>query len=236
MEYKHHFDSGVKKRRTTEYRRLEAQKYWLKKKFTANWNNMTVEHKLKAQQCIKQLDMLMMATPVSDPFDPNFRRLFYIRYADDWLCGIIGSKKEAEKLKADISHFLQDKLRLTLSQEKTLITHSAKRAKFLGYDITIMRNLTPKRNKKGQLQRAYNNKVKLLVAKEKWLNKLKDYSAILIRPNNGQEQWKPVHRKHLQNRTDMEILKQYNYEVRGFYNYYKIANNASVLHKFNYFM
>lgn len=78
--------------------------------------------------------------------------------------------------------------------------------------------------------------MKLLVPKEAWLNKLKEYNAIQIRPNKGQEQWKPVHRKHLQNKSDMEILKQYNYEVRGLYNYYKIANNASVLHKFNYFM
>lgn len=236
MEYKQSFDKGAKKSRTIEYRKIESQKYQLKKKFAAEWNRMSAKQKSEARNSIKKLDMLMMATPVSDPFDPNFKRLSYVRYADDWLCGIIGSKKEAEKLKTDIASFLQDKLHLTLSKEKTLITHSAKRARFLGYDITVKRNLNPKRDKRGKLKRPYNNVAKLFVPKEAWLNKLKEYSAIQIRPRKGQEQWRPSNRSRLQNKTDMEILKQYNNEVRGLYNYYKIANNASVLHKFNYFM
>jgi len=144
-----------------------------------------------------------------------------------------GSKKEAESVKADISRFLQDRLHLTLSQE-TLITHSAKKARFLGYDIAVMRNLTPKRDKLGRLRRAYNYSVKLYVPKEAWIRKLREYNALSIKSNKGQEQWKPVHRTYMQNKTDLEILKQFNHEVRGFYNYYKIANNASVLHKFNY--
>lgn len=236
MDYKQRFDKGKVKQRTTEYRRLEAKKYQLKKKLTANWNSMTADEKQEARQSIKELEKLMIRTPVSDPFDPHFRRLFYVRYADDWLCGIIGSKREAERIKADIADFLKSELLLTLSQEKTLITHSAKRAKFLGYEITVMRNNTPKRNKLGRLQRAYNNNVKLYVPKEAWLKKLQEYEALKIKAQIGQEQWKPVHRRKLQNRTDMEILKQFNYEVRGFYNYYRIANNVAVLHKFNYFM
>jgi Type II intron maturase. len=99
-----------------------------------------------------------------------------------------------------------------------------------------MRNRTPKRNKIGKLQRAYNNKVKLYVPKEVWIKKLQDYKALQIKSRIGQEQWKPVHRRQLQNKTDMEILKQFNHEVRGYYNYYKIVNNVAVLHKYNYFM
>lgn len=236
LEYKQRFDQGEKRRRTPEYRSLEGQKYWQKKKYMATWKDMTAEQKLQAKSYIKQLETRMLLTPMTDQFDPNFKRLFYIRHADDWLCGIIGAKKEAELLKADISRFLQDRLHLTLSQKKTLITHSAKKARFLGYDITVMRNLTPKRDKLGRLRRAYNYSVKLYVPKEAWIRKLKEYNALSIKSNKGQEQWKPVHRTYLQNKTDLEILKQFNHEVRGFYNYYKIANNASVLHKFNYFM
>lgn len=236
MEYKQRFRKGEGKHRPTEYRRLESRKYYTKKKHAANWQTMTAEEKLKVRQSIKGLDVLMMTTPVSDPFDADFKRMFYVRYADDWLCGIIGSKKEAVNIKEEISEFLKEKLHLTLSGEKTLVTHSAKSAKFLSYNITVMRNLNPKRNKRGQLQRVYNNKVKLMVPHGVWLNKLKEYNATQIKPNKGQEIWKPVHRPHMQNRTDMAILRQYNQEVRGLYNYYRIANNASVLHKFNYFM
>jgi group II intron reverse transcriptase/maturase len=236
MEHKSHFDKGLKKRRTTEYRRIESQKYQIKKKYSQTWAELSVEQKATIRKSIKKLDMLMLSTSLTNPFDPDFKRLFYVRYADDWLCGVIGSKKEAEQIKQNISRFLRDKLNLVLSQEKTLITHSAKKAHFLGYDITVARNLTPKRNTLGRLQRAYNNTVRLYLPKEVWLNKLKEYGTIKILPNKGREIWKPVHRKYLQNKTDLEIIRQYNQEVRGIYNYYKIANNAATLHKFNYFM
>ena len=31
--------------------------------------------------------------------DENFRRIVYVRYADDFLIGVIGSKEEAESIK-----------------------------------------------------------------------------------------------------------------------------------------
>ncbi len=53
---------------------------------------------------------------------------------------------------------------------------------------------------------------------------------------NGTEIWQPTHRGKLVGRTDLSILDQYNGEVRGFCNYYAIANNRSKLHKFRYIM
>ena len=35
--------------------------------------------------------------------DRNFRRLRYLRYADDFLIGVIGTKNECETIKADIT-------------------------------------------------------------------------------------------------------------------------------------
>ena len=52
--------------------------------------------------------------------------------------------------------------------------------------------------------------------------------------NGNKEVWEPIHRNHLIHLDDLEILKQYNSEIRGLYNYYKIANNVSVLNDFNY--
>ena len=37
-----------------------------------------------------------------DPMDTDYKRLQYVRYADDWICGIIGSKEDAENIKSDI--------------------------------------------------------------------------------------------------------------------------------------
>jgi group II intron reverse transcriptase/maturase len=58
--------------------------------------------------------------PSFDPQDPDFRRLWYVRYADDWLLGFIGTQEEAEAIKCKISKFLLDELKLELSLTKTL--------------------------------------------------------------------------------------------------------------------
>jgi hypothetical protein len=74
--------------------------------------------------------------PSRDPNDPDCRRLWYCRYADDWLLGFNGPRAEAEQIKAHLSEFLHDQLKLELSQEKTLLTHArTEAARFLGYAI-----------------------------------------------------------------------------------------------------
>jgi hypothetical protein len=80
---------------------------------------------------------LMQQHPAGDPNDPTYRRLTYVRYADDILFGFSGPKSEAEQIKALLGTYLRDTLKLELSQEKTLITHaSTQAARFLGYQIT----------------------------------------------------------------------------------------------------
>ena len=79
----------------------------------------------------------------------------------------------------------------------------------------------------------------LYVPKEKWVKRLMSYGALKIHydaHNGNKEVWEPTHRNHLLHLDDLEILKQYNAEIRGLYNYYKIANNVSVLNNFNYVM
>lgn len=66
-----------------------------------------------------------------NPMDSNYRRLLYCRYADDFICGVIGSKEDAETIKADFSRYLKEKLGLDMSEEKTLITHSNEKRRSL---------------------------------------------------------------------------------------------------------
>lgn len=238
MEIKKSFDMGSARRRNPEHRRAESQKYHIKKKCTSTWKTLDKAEKSKICKQVKALEKTMVNIPYADPFDPQYRRLSYVRYADDFLVGIIGSKDDALRIKDDISKFLSERLGLSLSVEKTLITHSAKRAKFLSFDITVARNNNPRRNSKGTLTRTHNYCIKLLIPKESWVKKLQAYEVMKIRPqtSNEPEKWHPIARNKLVNKTDLEIIQQYNQEVRGLYNYYRIANNASVLHKFNNFM
>jgi group II intron reverse transcriptase/maturase len=74
--------------------------------------------------------------PSTDRYDPHFRRVKYVRYADDFLIGLIAPKSYAVELKQQIKEFLQKNLCLRLSDEKTKITHAADHdVAFLGYII-----------------------------------------------------------------------------------------------------
>ncbi|MGE2643846.1 group II intron reverse transcriptase/maturase, partial [Escherichia coli] len=81
------------------------------------------------------------------------------------------------------------------------------------------------------MRRSNSYKCKLNVPKEKWVDKLKELGVLQIFPNG---EWKQTHRKSLIKLDDLEILNIYNAQIRGMYNYYKLANNVSVLNKFYY--
>lgn len=92
--------------------------------------------------------------------DENYKRIKYVRYADDFIIGVIGSKADSETIKEDIKNFLYDKLKLTLSEEKTLITHGNKHAKFLGYEIYVRKfsDMTKRGEKSGNLIKVYGKR------------------------------------------------------------------------------
>jgi hypothetical protein len=120
-----------------------------------------------------------------------------------------------------------------MSEEKTKITHTGDRARFLGYDITVSRNQQKKKMANGKTQRCQTGVVKLLVPREKWVGKLFEYQAVKPKINeNGKERFVALHRGKLVNKSDIEILTTYNAEVRGLYNYYSIANDAFKIGRF----
>jgi hypothetical protein len=87
---------------------------------------------------VRRLRTQRRGIPRGDPGDPGYRRLRYIRYADDHLLGFTGPKAEAEQIKRRLAAFLHDDLKLELNEDKTLITHArTQAASFLGYQITV---------------------------------------------------------------------------------------------------
>lgn len=200
------------------------------------WNTMSEEERNDAKIMQKKLQTILLSTPSREPMDPNYRRVLYVRYADDFLIGVIGSRADAEHIKTAVSDFLKQELNLTMLPEKTLITHGHDKARFLGFDITISKDQAVKKTK-GGIKRAYNGRVVLLLPKEKWMGKLQEYGALHIQKDGmGKEIWMPVARNGLQNKEPIAILAQFNGEIRGIYNYYRLARNVSVLNKFRYVM
>ena len=210
---------------------------YLKKKYSTTWNSKTATEKKIAIKEVKKIKKHKLRIQASNPMDYSFRRLVYTRYADDFLVGIIGCKEDAISIKLAISNFLENELKLKLSEEKTLITNSSKKARFLGFDITVDRRTNTKKNINGAVVRSFCNSVKLIMPREKWQKKLMDYKALKInKGTNGKEIWEPIRRGYLKDKPDIEILKQYNSEIVGLYNYYSIATNASMVHRFKYVM
>lgn len=235
------FNQGIKRRRTPEYQKHVSNLQYLRdrKYCKVKWEQFTPEEKQAARAEMKAVRTQMMSVPAADPMDSNYKRIVYVRYADDFLIGVIGSKKDAQDIKYAVGTFLKEELKLEMSSEKTLITHARKdKAHFLGYEIFVCNDQTPKKNKNGKTRRVMGGHVMLYVPKDKWLNKLLSYHALKITydPVTGKEVWKSTQRKQLLHLDDLEILRQYNAEIRGIYNYYKIANNATVLEKFGYIM
>jgi hypothetical protein len=87
------------------------------------------------------------------------------------------------------------------------------------------------------LRRFWYGAVKLYVPREKWIGKLQEYKAFkIVKDENGVERWKPLHRGFLTHKSEIEIISKYNSEIRGIYNFYRLANNVSVLNKFAHIM
>lgn len=225
-EYAQSFDKGKERRGSTEYKRLENKRSRLVAKNKSE-QNKSVREQLTDE--IQKIEKEMINTPYGLNMDETFKRLKYVRYADDFLVGVIGSKAECMQIKANIAQYMSEQLKLELSEEKTLITHAQNPAKFLGYEIYVRKSQALKRNRNGVLRRPFNGRIILNVSNETVRRKLLDYDAVCIKQVKGKEVWKPKTRSYMIGMKPEDILAQYNAEIRGFYNYYSIANNISYL-------
>lgn len=162
--------------------------------------------------------------PAVDVTDPGYRRLRYIRYADDHLLGFVGPKAEAEQIKARLAGFLNDTLRLDLSPEKTLITHARTHpARFLGYDISTRQHDTWHTKRR----RTLNGSIALNVPVD-WVNaKCRQYQYQARRP---------LVRNELLPTSDHHIVTVYGAEYRGYVQYYRMAGNINRLNKLRWAM
>jgi len=161
----------------------------------------------------RELGKQMRSLPYGNPMDPGYRRLFYIRYADDHLLGFIGPKAEAEEIKAKLAAFLRETLALELNADKTLITHARTgAARFLGYQISVQYSSTRITNGR----RAVNGRIALRVPRD----------AITAQCARYRRRGKPWHRSTLQNLPDYDIVATYGAEYRGVVGYYLLAQDV----------
>jgi group II intron reverse transcriptase/maturase len=151
--------------------------------------------------------------PSTDAHDPDFRRLFYVRYADDFLLGLIGSKEDAEAIKQRIKDWLHDHLKLEMSEEKTYVTHAqTDRAKFLGYEVGVMYS---------DSRPTVNGHLELRIPEAK----------LTSIENRYMRDSKAHHRAAILQDSDFDIVAKYGAELRGVVQYYMLARNIRRLGK-----
>lgn len=197
------WNRGKARQSNREYQRLSNRAYRARRK-----GNITL-----AQELSKQMRNL----PTQDVNDPNYRRLKYVRYADDFILSFIGSKKEAEAIKQEIRDYLRQTLKLELSDEKTLITHAkTEQAQFLGYEIQIhLANNKVNRMSKTERRRCINGQVRLGIPFGLVTRKCREYM----------EGGKPERNPRVLHLSVPEIMKDYDTKYRGLVNYYQYAED-----------
>ena len=227
MKIKKEFDVATKARYTPEYTKLVGLRQRLHNKIK---NSNGIEREKLIEE-YKSATAQMLKLPAKQCDD---KKIKYVRYADDFLIAVNGNRQDCEKIKQELTEFISTTLKMELSQEKTLITHSNTPARFLGYDVRVRRDQQIK--PKGKFKtRSMNNKVELSIPfKDKIEKFLFSNGIVKQRSDNGKLE--PIHRPQLLNRTDLEIVTIYNAELRGICNYYGLASNFNKLIYFNYLM
>ena len=179
---------------------------------------------------VRALYRRLHSLPSQDPQDPGYRRLRYVRYADDTLLGFAGPKAEAEEIKQRLATFLREDLKLELSPDKTLITHARTgRARFLGYEIstassdrrTQRRSSTDRRNR-----RSVNGTIVLHVP------------AAVVKAKSAPylTRGEPACRNPMIGEDDYNIVARFGAEYRGIVQYYLLAGDVQRLHRLRWVM
>ena len=208
------FDRGKIRPSNPEYVKIMNRRYYLQKSLVNNKSELIIDE-LKALQ--KELQAITSMIENTD----KYKRLRYCRYADDFICGVAGSYKDATEIMQTIKNYLED-MHLNLSDDKTQIIKADRNAMFLGYNIRVNkqgRTIKLKSKKGNQFKRKTNSNIILSTPKEK---------VIAFCNKQGYGDWtskKSTHRGKLITSSEAEILETYNAELRGFANYYKLARH-----------
>jgi group II intron reverse transcriptase/maturase len=194
------YTKGKHRKVNPEYKKLQAQ--------------LAVARRREDLDEVKRLKRERRRLLAGAPCDPDYRRLRYIRYADDFLLGFVGPKEEAEEIRQRLGEFLERQLKLTLSVEKTLITHATDdKASFLGYEIKVTRcgSLVADNG-----ERTTNGNIALLMPRKvvaKYRDRYSKKGKITARPDLIPE-------------TDYTIIQRYQAVLQGLYNFYCMAVNV----------
>jgi group II intron reverse transcriptase/maturase len=224
LDMKRRFDRGKRRAKMPYYTTISSHISRLREKIDRlKAEEYSAEKSREIQHQIKVLDAERREMPAGDPFDNEYKRLWYCRYADDFIIGIIGSKKDAEAVLDEVKQFVEHELRLAIATDKSGTHHGTKGINYLGYLVRIESTekvIKKKRGKRYFMARTVAGVPKLRVPPDR---------AQAFVQGHRYGDWsrkQPWHKPAWVSRSDVEIILAYNAELRGVANYYSLAEDV----------
>jgi group II intron reverse transcriptase/maturase len=197
-----------------EYKHFQYKIYSLK---TKSIKTRTIKGKLIKDE-LGKLEKKLQTLPSKDPTDPEYKKLLFIRYAKDWIIGIIGEKDEATKVRTKLETYMKDHLKLTPSPEKIKVAYLGKRTvRFLGYELQT-ESIPKFATSKTQYERTVLRQPKTFMPSSNIITKMVD-NNFCTKLGTG------IRKKGWAHYPDTTIVQKFNYIIRGVSNYYSPANN-----------
>lgn len=160
-----------------------------------------------------------------DRYDPNFKRLLYLRYADDFVILVIGSYEEALRIKRHVKDFLLKNTGLILNEDKTLVTSTRDPFNFLGATCKRVVSMGKLTRMKGAISKRAVPRMRLDIPTDELMKKfIKNHFCRGIDA--------PTARKDMVNLDHNDIIMFYNSKISGLVEFYNFARNYSALNRF----
>lgn len=219
------FNCGKRRRPNLEYKKLIQQASKRKRTLRESGAMMDSERKARLLDEIAQIERVYTRMPSNDMHDPNYRRMHYVRYADDFLIGITGTKDQSRQIMAEVTAFVEGELKLEVSKEKSRLGAMEEGCTYLGHGVctrseskrirTVV-GIADQDRKVVANKRSITGHIHLSVPEEKCQRFVHSHQYGVY--DSKIPAARPRYR--LVNLSEFEIVSQYNAEMRGFANYY----------------
>ncbi|MGZ3627996.1 MAG: reverse transcriptase domain-containing protein [Ktedonobacteraceae bacterium] len=218
------YDSGKARRLLPEYQKHQYQILKCRKRIDAIKGDPAKSGEVESlRRRIAEHMELRQQMPSVDTKDPSFKRLKYVRYADDFVIGIIGSRVDAENILRQVKNFISNELKLEVNEEKTKIRHATEGVRFLGYEVRQIAS--------GKVVKAVYQGRHTIVRSTEGIVKVHVPSDVPLEFCNkhGYGNYHTLETRHRGEFIAMsvpEIIATYNAEMRGLAQYYALASNV----------
>ncbi len=153
---------------------------------------------------LHELDQFV--TDLSRQKGERFPKIRYVRYADQFLLGIVGTKSDAERLSQEIAHWLKDELRIEPCDLALQWIHHSQAIRFLGYEIQVRAD----------------GKMRFSMPKETSIQWLRENQMIAFQKDG---RWKPVAKDAWVHLPDPDLLNRYNRLLTRIHHHFSLADN-----------